>query len=420
MGIRNALRIRAANAVPPGAPRPSMTMWWDPGGTLPPVSWVPPAGMFETHWDWDLISAFAVPGYWKARMLISQAIGGMPLGAWKGTDQLEPTPAVLREPSGGEDRCTTVAAWVGDLLDHGNAIGFVAARDAEGRPTALEPWPSTSVAVGRRDGATVYVRYVQGKPDRAFGPSDVFHARGVLPYPGALRGMGVLEAGLTTLTRMRDESAYAANAFRNGVPAGLLKVHDPDLQPGTADDPAGYVTAAGIKRGWKDSIATGDIAVLSELMDFTPLGWNPSDAQMVEARQLSLVDVANLFALDPFWVGSSQQSAPYQNVQDAAVQLVRFTLTPWIVALEAQLSRMLARGTEARFNRDTLLRQQRAERVTTEIALLQAGVATVDEVRAWEGMPPLPEGADTNTPDNVSPLFPAEADDATNAPAAEG
>ena len=90
-----------------------------------------------------------------------------------------------------------------------------------------------------------------------------------------------------------------------------------------------------------ENIAAGDIAVMSELVDFQPLSWNPTDAQMVEARQLSLVDVANLFNIDPYWVGSSQVSAPYQNVQDAAVQLSRFTLNFWITALEEEFSRFL-------------------------------------------------------------------------------
>jgi HK97 family phage portal protein len=409
--------FRASTAVPDG-PRPSMTLWWDPGGVRPPVTWWPASGDFQTHWDMDLVDALAVPGYWRARLLISQAIGGMPLASWQDLER-DPTPMVLAAPNPDEDRCATVSAWTADLLDHGNAIGIIDGWERNGQAaTSVTPWPARDVAVTRVDGRVVYRFALDGQVVRELPAAQVFHAKGVLAYPGALRGMGVLEAGMSTVARAAAQDRYATNAFQTGVPSGLLRVKDPDLQAGSVDDPAGYATAHGIKKTWQDNIRTGDIAVLSDLVDFTPLGWTPSDAQMIEARQMSIVDVANLFALDPYWLGSSQTSAPYQNVQDAAVQLVRFTLAPWIVALEAQFSRLLTRGHEARFNRDSLLREQRAQRVQTEIALYQAGIVTAGEVRAWEGLLPLEDNPEQ--PATVTALFPAESDTDTNESATGG
>jgi HK97 family phage portal protein len=406
----------SADAVPPGAPRPSTTLWLNPGGQGI-AQWWPQSGDFTTLWDWQTSAALGIPAVWRARMSISQAIGQCPIGAWRGIEQIDPLPIVLREPNPGEDRCNTVAAWVCDLLDHGNAFGVITDVNAEGKATAVQPFPATAVTVAREpdSGRVVYVvQYPDGSPSRSFDRSEVFHAKGA-SFPGSLRGIGVLEAGLGTLDRMTAEGAYAARAFASGVPSGLLKVRDPDLQVGTDDGPADYATAKGIKRAWQDSVATGDVAVLSELVDFTPLSWTPSDAQMVEARQLSLVDVANLFNVDPYWVGSSQVSAPYQNVQDAAVQYSRFTLGFWITALEAQFSRLLPRGQEARFNRDSILRDSQTVRVDNNVKLKNAGLKTADEIRADEGLPPLPAAA-AAPPAKVTPLFPA-GDSGTNQPA---
>lgn len=408
MKLRNL--FRATTAVPDG-PRPTMTMWYDPSGVRPPVSWWPASGDFATHWDFALADAMAIPGYWRARLTISQSIGGMPLGSW--TDLVkDPTPAVLMAPNPDEDRVATIAAWTADLLDHGNAVGLIDGWERDGTAaSSVTPWPARDVAVERVNGQVVYRFAYNGQVVYEAPASQVFHAKGVLDHPGALRGMGILEAGMSTVTRTAAQDTYATNAFLNGTPSGLLRIKDPDLQAGSPDDPAGYATAHGIKKTWQENMRTGDIAVLSDLVDFTPLGWTPTDAQMIEARQMSIVDIANLFNIDPYWLGSSQTSAPYQNVQDAAVQLVRFTLGPWITALEAQLSRLLTRGHEARFNRDTILREQRAARVTTELALLQAGVVTVDEVRAWEGLLPLEVDAE---PASVTALFPADSDTDTN------
>lgn len=413
MKLRNALSLFRAStsAVPPGAARPTVTLWHDPGGTRPPVSWAPVSGQFETHWDWDCFSALSVPGYWRGRMLISQAIGGMPLGAWRDLVAVEPTPSILREPVPGEDRCNSVAAWACDVLDHGNAVGVYGSPNAEGWWTSITPYRAAETAVWTdpETGRRKYTFYSAGIPSRAYDASEVFHVKGT-QLPGDLRGMGVLEAGLSTLERMRSESSYANKAFSNGTPAGLLRVKDPDLPAGTPEDEPGYTSAHGIKKAWKRDVTTGDIAVMSDLVDFTPLAWTPTEAQMTEARQLSLVDIANMLNLDPYWVGSSQTSAPYQNVQDAAVQLSRFTLGFWTTAFEAQFSRALPRGQEARFRRDTILRDNQTVRVDNYVKMIEAGIMDADEVRALEGLPPRDGPAPLAS---VSPLAP-DGDPGTN------
>jgi len=341
-----------------------------------------------------------LPAVWRARMLISQSIGGMPLLAWKGTVPVSPTPQLLTQPNPNEALDNTVAAWVCDLLDHGNAFGVVTRRDSEGRATDIAPVPATEVEV-RRDPESGAVQYRLRGGYRLWDASEVFHAKGT-QRPGALRGMGVLESGLSSFARMHAEADYAAQAFTSGTPGGLLKVKDPDLRPGDPGDPPGFDTAAGIKQAWKASIASGDVAVISELVDFQPLSWTPTDAQMVEARQMSLIDVANLYNVDPYWVASSQVSMPYQNIQQSAMQLFRFTLQFWARVLEGQFSRFLPRGTVARFNRDSLLSEDEATRADTNVKLIAAGVRTVDEVRASEGLPPLGDGAPLST---AAPMF---------------
>jgi HK97 family phage portal protein len=408
MGLRSALAMfRQAEmwpgvieATPPGALRPSSTFWFNPAGGQPPVTWAPGTGEFETHWDWSRSSLLSIPGVWKARMLISQSIGGMPLAAYRGTEIVEPLAALLREPAPGEDRANTVAAWVCDLLDHGNAIGIVDGYDAEGRAVSLSPVPCSQVEIRSESGRRNY-----RIGSRVFDQSQVFHAMGTTA-PGAIRGMGVIEAHLTTLTRMTAEADYASKAFTSGVPSGLIRVKDPDLQP---------EMAAEIKATWMKTFGSGrEPAVLSELVDFEPIAWTPSDAQMVEARQLSLTDVANMYNLDPFWLGAPSAPMVYQNVQQAAVQLSRFTLGFWTTVLEAQFSRLIPRGQDARFIRDTILRDDTAARYANYKLGLEGGWLTLEEVRAAEGLPALPE--EPPKPVLVPVPLTADGDQGANAP----
>src|SRR5215217_2259563 len=88
--------------------------------------------------------AMAIPGVWRATLLLADIIGGLPWHAYRQRAgqppvRLEPTPPLLERPLYPDTRMTTFSGWAMDLLHHGNAIGLWAARNAEGWPTACVP-----------------------------------------------------------------------------------------------------------------------------------------------------------------------------------------------------------------------------------------------------------------------------------------
>ena len=178
-------------------------------------------------------------------MLISQAIGAMPIGEWKGNTE-QPATKWLTQPNPNEARSNTVAAWVCDLLDHGNAVGAIDEHYATGEAWSVVPIPAAR-GRGQRWPRRGTGHLWRGQK-RLGGIGDVFHAKGT-QRPGDLRGMGVLEAGLNTIQRMTAEGAYASKAFTSGMPSGLLRVRDPDLQPGTADDASWVRHGEGHQKG---------------------------------------------------------------------------------------------------------------------------------------------------------------------------
>jgi HK97 family phage portal protein len=140
-----------------------------------------------------------------------------------------------------------------------------------------------------------------------------------------------------------------------------------------------------------------------------PLAWSPTDTQLTEARRLSLLDVANMFNLDGYWLGAPVAGMTYKNAAPQYQQVLRTSLEPVLADFEDVWSdAWLPRGTQIRFRRSQLLREDLATSTTAAVAAFNAGIATLPEARVMLGLPPdtlgpLGAGADILTPEIASP-----------------
>ena len=357
--------------------------------------------------DWPSVStyqgALGIPGAWRASTLLSDLLGQVPWDAYRqpiGQPEvkLEPTPPLLEQPYPPEPRMATFSSWALDLIWEGNAVGLIAARNAVGWPTAVIAVPANTVAVrrvGRNDPSPLPVGALEYRVGtlRDLTSQDVIHIKGPCK-PGDVRGMGVLEAHLNTFSLARDQNQQARSVSAHGVPSGVLKSDNPDL---TDDE------AADLKRGWLASQANRTIAVINASTTFTPLSWNPEQSQLVEARKLTLTELENIFGLPLGWLGGQQSSRTYSNVEQDAVNLLKFSLGGHLARFEQTLSLAFPRGTVARANMDAILRSDTLTRYQAHQIGIASGFLTIDEARDLEHRAPLP--------DKPAELDPFAADD---------
>jgi phage portal protein BeeE len=97
--------------------------------------------------------------------------------------------------------------------------------------------------------------------------------------------------------------------------------------------------------------------------------------------------------------------------------LKTFTLLPWIRRIEAALDAQFPQGTEVKIITDGVLRADTSTRYQAYESALRSGWMTVDEVRALEDRPPLPEQVSTAPEDDLPALDAATEPAALNAPA---
>lgn len=348
----------------------------------------------DAGWGHDgFVRALGIPGAGRAIRLLSGLIGGLPWDAYTShgrdyAEKVSPRPILLEQPNPEEARVVTFGALAADYLLHGNAVSVITSRDRNGVPTAAVPVPSRLVGIRRVNGETYSllpvgaIEYAIG--GRTFSAHDVIHVKG-LAEPGKLRGIGVLEAhlnGCGSLDLAEELARQARNVGRDGVPTGVLKATSPDVTPDQLRE---------AKALWLETQRDRTVAALAPSTDFEPLAWNPEELQLIEARKLSLLEVANAFGLPPRYLGaSSGDSMTYATSETEAIDLVKFGIGDHVARFEQTLSLLYPRGTEVKANLDALLRADTAARYTAHETGIRAGFLLKSEARALEDLPPVP------------------------------
>lgn len=352
------------------------------------------------------VQALGIPGVDRAVMLIADLLGGLPWDAYRehGRDfaeKVSPRPILLEQPNPEEARIATMSAWAADLVLNGNAVGVIAERNAVGVPTAVTPVASRNVGVRRVNGQTYSVlptgaiEYSIG--GQSFAADEVIHIKGPCE-PGALRGVGVLEKhlnGCGSLDLAAELARQARNINQDGVPTGVLKVTNPDA---TEDD----LRAA--KAGWLVNMRDRTVAALNATTDFTPLAWNPEELQLIEARKLSLLEVANIFGLPPRFLGaSSGDSMTYSTTEAEGRDLLRYSLGGHVGRFEQTFALLYPRGTWVKANLDAVLRSDTLTRYQAHETGIRAGFLLKSEAREIEDLPPVDGIDDPPEPQPVQP-----------------
>jgi hypothetical protein len=122
-------------------------------------------------------------------------------------------------------------------------------------------------------------------------------------------------------------------------------------------------------------------------------------SQLIEARKLSLVDVANIFNLDAYWLSAPGATLTYKTAAPQYQQILRTSLEPVLVDFESVWSAgWLPRGQIVRFDRKKLLRDDLPTTMTAAVAGFGAGIITVEEARTMLDLPPEPEVGELGPP----------------------
>lgn len=133
-------------------------------------------------------------------------------------------------------------------------------------------------------------------------------------------------------------------------------------------------------------------AVLSDGLKFTPITTSAADMEMIATREQLIRDIARVYRIPGHLIGATGDSQTYQNVEQANLNFLTHTLTPWVRRLETALSELLPAGQDVIFDLSSLLRTDSMTRARVNAVQIMYGVMSPNEARQTVGFEPYVGG----------------------------
>lgn len=286
----------------------------------------------------------------------------------------------------------TMTQWA---IGHGNALAEIELNEA-GVPIALWPIHPSRVSLRFEGGEPVFLvsvddvagRYTKPQPYRT---DEVFHLRNI---GDQWQGWSPAQVHAETIGLGLAARGFAAAFFGNDTSIGAVvslagRVPKPDREAYRADLNQSY---QGARKSHGVLILDGDAKI-------SRLGLPPQDAQFIETQEWTLEDVARILRCPPHKLGHLKRASGWSTLEASNTDYAVDTLMPWTVRWEKEAKRKLLRP-QPRHSLviffQGLLRGDFKTRSDGYRSLIQGGVMTPNEARAFEDMNPSDDpGADS-------------------------
>lgn len=365
-------------------------------GVMPP----PRTGLGVTWREALKVSAFA-----RSMDEINTMMSSMPPTVRdNGKRLVDPTsreyPVIVDKPNLDIDYEEFVQNSVNDLMLHGE---FFWLRVGDPQTVNLIPTsPAEMTAVRDRlpDGTWGRVRY--GHNGREIPRSRVIHKKHTA-VTGEVRGLGPRHFAQAELRAALELADFQREWFGAGMPSGTLNT-DQNL---SAHDQAELQTR------WNNWLRShrGQNVILSSGLKFEALQLKPADAQMIEvgdAIDRRIVRICGTPSFDLLVPGGTE-SRTYQNLEQSTLQFLVGTLAKYMNAIERGLSESITRGMRVELDESGLLRMDSKTRAEVDTAHITNRTRSNNELRARDGLAPLPKSEQAPVPASNDGGAPAPA-----------
>ncbi len=340
------------------------------------------------------IDALGIAAFYSGVSLIAKTGGTLPLevrDTRQNNQVVEAAQIAMRLRYRPNSEMVASVFW-STLLSHLVAVGNAYAMKLPASDELVEApelWlvaPETVTPV-RRDGLISYRIMLEGG-EIVLPARQVLHVRDYA-LDGGISGHSAVSLLRNALGINLAAQEYQARMFRQGAtPKGVLSIDEP-LEPEDA------VT---IRDQWQATYGgvenAGRIAVLDRGARFQQISQNNDQAQLVEQREFGATEIASILNIPPAMIGAKGASLTYQNAQQNDLHFLKFTLRPWLQYIEDALNADpdlfgMTSAWVPRFNTDEITRPDNAARAAWYAAGINDGWLTVDEIRKYEGLPPM-------------------------------
>ncbi|SDI79459.1 phage portal protein [Pseudomonas abietaniphila] len=339
-------------------------------------------------------TAESISAVYAAVAAISESVGSLPLDVYRRTDdgrdkaRTHPLYPLLHDaPNDWQTALEFREQLQRHVLLRGNGYARIRWNGA-GRVQALEPIHPDAVQILRSSASERLIYEFtdrHGKLQRLTA-DEMLHIR--YHTEDGILGRSPIQVARDTVGLALAERTHGERMFANGTKlSGVI-----ETQPGTTKQQAGE-----IRESWaagQGGVSNhGKTAVLPQGAIFKTVSMTLEDSEWIEARRLSVEEVARLFRVPPVLIGDLRE-ANYSNAVELARYFVVHTLRRHLVAWEQAInSTLLGTGFFAEHNVEGLLRGDSVTRAEFYQRGIEDGWLLRSEVRRMENLPTV-EGID--------------------------
>ena len=290
-----------------------------------------------------------------------------------------------KKPTGKINAFTFYKLIVKDILLQGNAYALIL-RNGKGEVIGLQYIQAGLVSpIDKGDRIEYQVTGIKGFVRQ----EDILHFMNYTD--NGVYGISVLTHARRTL----GIADYGENASENfyksgGCTTGFLKFDGPSSGKQREEILSAWNQATGGVRNQPNGIP-----VLPANVNYTQLSVNPADAQLLESREFSVVEICRFFGVSPTKCFDLTH-ASYNNSEMAELAFLNDTLRPLLTKIEMEMETKLFKpeeGYDIKFDVSELLRTDKKSQAEYFTKMFNLGVLSPNDIRKELDMDEI-EGGD--------------------------
>ena len=356
-----------------------------------PTAAVPPT-LINTY------SVLSIPAYFRAMVFLSGNLASFPRSVHQGGARLDVKHAldgILRRRPNAYQNAT--AFWR-TLFFHAAHAGNGFARVERGQglqPVALHnlrPGDVMPFRIDAGDGRGVQQWFYHAPTKDILPGADVVHLAG-LGFDGMV-GLDPVHLHAEAFQRAATLGKYMTRFLMKGtVIRGAVEV------PGAMTGDQMEQFRAVMRTNFRGSGAEEDVIILTDGAKLNNATLSPEQSQLIQQAAFSTKQIAQITGVPPAFLYDLSEGKYNASVEQAGIDVVRYTFRPWIELIEDELTLKLLspaeqdQGFTVRMDPTALTRGDTASVTSAVVAQTNAGLRTPNEGRAVLELPPDPDPA---------------------------
>ena len=332
-------------------------------------------------------SALKYTPVWAAVNIISGVLGYLPLFVYKRTDdgkEKDPSNRQFKKlhtrPNPHMSSQDFRETLQGHVVTWGNGYAEIERR-GDGEAEWYWPLrPDLTAPILNAAGELFYeVRHRDGSEPDILPARNVLHIKGL--GGNGYQGYSVISYHAEAIGLGKATEKYGSVFFGNdATPSGLL-THPGKLEEGAREN---------LRREFEDKHKGLDnahrIGILQEGIEWTSIGIPAKDAQLLESKTFSVLDISRIFQIPPHML-AEMSSATFSNIEEQNIKFIQMTMLRWLTKWEMEIDFKVLPDTHfSKFVVEGLLRGNSAARSKFYREMAGSGFLTVNQVLEFENM----------------------------------